>query len=193
MLIIKSTETFHLYHRNLRSKIRFKVHVTTAYFMPTVIQRSIDLIISNEPPRDKTNKMTCAPNEDSDQPGHPPSLIRVFVVRMKKPWVLSYHLSGCPGWSEFPMSVYTILLVFTWDGINWRPCWEVEFTGVIQWKFSSVFIWKQDDFGIRLKYLGDGILRDFIQRMFERDVSEHRASDTSSTSRQRDLLYDSKH
>ena len=24
--------------------------------------------------------MTCAPNEDSDQPGYPPSLIRVFAV-----------------------------------------------------------------------------------------------------------------
>ena len=31
-----------------------------------------------EPPHDKTNKMACAPSEDSDQPGHPPSLIRVF-------------------------------------------------------------------------------------------------------------------
>ena len=35
-----------------------------------------------------------APSEDSDQPGHPPSLIRVFAVRMKKPWVLSYPLSA---------------------------------------------------------------------------------------------------
>ena len=35
-----------------------------------------------------------APSEDSDQPGHPPSLIRVFAVRMKKPWVLSYLLSA---------------------------------------------------------------------------------------------------
>ena len=34
--------------------------------------------------------MACAPSEDSDQPGHPPSLIRIFAVRMKKPWVLSY-------------------------------------------------------------------------------------------------------
>ena len=25
-----------------------------------------------EPPHDKTNKMACAPSEDSDQPGHPP-------------------------------------------------------------------------------------------------------------------------
>ena len=38
--------------------------------------------------------MTCAPIEDSDQPGHPPSLIRVFAVRMKKAWVLSYPLSA---------------------------------------------------------------------------------------------------
>ena len=30
-----------------------------------------------EPPHDKTNKMTFVPSEDSDQPGHPPSLIRV--------------------------------------------------------------------------------------------------------------------
>ena len=43
---------------------------------------------------DKTNKMTCAPSEDSDQPGHPPSLIRVSAVRIKKAWVLSYPLSA---------------------------------------------------------------------------------------------------
>ena len=66
----------------------------------------------NEPPHDKTNKMACAPSEDSDQPGHPPSLIRVFAVRMKKSWVLSYPLSAqrrlirlgrCPGWSEISL------------------------------------------------------------------------------------------
>ena len=33
----------------------------------------------------------CAPSEDSDQPGHPPSLISVFAVHMKKPWVLATH------------------------------------------------------------------------------------------------------
>ena len=35
-----------------------------------------------------------APSEDSDQPGHPPSLIRVFAVCMKKAWVLSYPLGA---------------------------------------------------------------------------------------------------
>ena len=47
-----------------------------------------------EPPHDKTNEMIWAPSEDSDQPGHPPSLIRVFAVCMKKAWVLSYPLSA---------------------------------------------------------------------------------------------------
>ena len=45
-------------------------------FTPVVIRKR-----KYEPPRDKTNKLTCAPNEDSDQPGHLPSLIRVFAVR----------------------------------------------------------------------------------------------------------------
>ena len=66
-------------------------------------------------PHDKTNKMTCAPSEDSDQPGHPPSLIRVSTVRMKKHWALNYLLSSvktlirlgeCPGWSESSLSAH---------------------------------------------------------------------------------------
>ena len=44
----------------------------------------------NEPAYDKTYKMACASSEDSDQPGHPSSLITVFATRMKKAWVLSY-------------------------------------------------------------------------------------------------------
>ena len=35
--------------------------------------------------------MACAPSEDSDQPGHPPSLIKVFAVRMKKARVLNWY------------------------------------------------------------------------------------------------------
>ena len=63
-------------------------------------RKTIGIIISivpffcenlNEPAHDKTNKMTAL-SEDSDKPGHPPSLIRVFAVRMKKPWVLNYPL-----------------------------------------------------------------------------------------------------
>ena len=45
-----------------------------------------------EPAHDKTYKMACVPSEDSDIPGRPPSLIRVFVVRMKKAWALRYPL-----------------------------------------------------------------------------------------------------
>ena len=37
----------------------------------------------------QTNKMTCAPREDSAKPGNPSSLIGFVSVRMKKPLVLS--------------------------------------------------------------------------------------------------------
>ena len=61
--------------------------------------RPLCRLMHDEPPHDKTNKMARAPSEDSDQPGH--SLIRVFAVRMKKHWVLSYQLSALPRlWSD---------------------------------------------------------------------------------------------
>ena len=50
--------------------------------------------LTNEPEGSGELKMACAPSQDSDQPGHLPSLIRVFAVRMKKHWVLSYPLSS---------------------------------------------------------------------------------------------------
>ena len=76
----------------------------------------------HEPLHDKTNKMACAASEDSDQPGHPPSLIRVFAVRMMKALTLSYpgktliRLGGCPGWSESSLGAYAILLVLSRGG-----------------------------------------------------------------------------
>ena len=38
--------------------------------------------------------LTCAPNDDSNQPTHPRSLIRNFAVRMKKHCVLGYPKCG---------------------------------------------------------------------------------------------------
>ena len=74
-------------------------------FMLLLLTGNDVYVVPYEPPQDKTNKMTCAPNEDSDQPGHLPSLIRVIAVPMKKAWVLSNPFSTqrglwCPGWSE---------------------------------------------------------------------------------------------
>ena len=50
------------------------------YFKALVLLFLHNCLSKFEPPHDKTNKMICAPSEDSDQPGHPPSLIRVFAV-----------------------------------------------------------------------------------------------------------------
>ena len=67
------------------------IRLGTGHFVGFVMLLLIWIL---EPPHDKTNKMACAPNKGSDQPGHPPSLIRVFAVCMKKAWVLSYPLSA---------------------------------------------------------------------------------------------------
>ena len=75
---------------------------------------------SNEPEHDKMSKMTCAPSEDSHQPGHPPSLIRVFAICLKKPGVLSYPLSTQGrliklGWSESSLGAHHFIgFVMLW-------------------------------------------------------------------------------
>ena len=43
-------------------------------------QQRLKSAYTSEPRYDKTNKVTVHP-ADSDQPGHPPSLISVFAVR----------------------------------------------------------------------------------------------------------------
>ena len=67
----------------------------------------------------------CAPSEYSDEPGHPPSLIRVFVLHSmgsKGPQFSSrgqrrlIRLGGCPGWSESSLGAHAILLGLSWDG-----------------------------------------------------------------------------
>ena len=79
----------------------------------------------------------CAPSEDSDQPGHPPSLFRVFAVRTKKAWVLSYSLSAQPRlWSDWriPRLIWVfarrtvILLGMSWGGSIVRDPFQILFS-----------------------------------------------------------------
>ena len=104
----------------LRSSAPFQPSVSPDGHVPCRTCSELQVSQStNEPPHDKTNKMTCPPSKDSDQNGHPPSLIRVFAVCMKKPWILSYPLSAqrrlirlgrCPGWSESSLCAQSFCL-----------------------------------------------------------------------------------
>ena len=66
----------------------------TLLIHPVCFVVHVHKIKAKEPPHNKTNKKACAPSEDSDQPQHPSSLIRVFPVHMKKAWVLNYPLNA---------------------------------------------------------------------------------------------------
>ena len=101
------------------SAAAFICSISSSFFLDSWNRRAF------EPPHDKTNKMVCAPSKDSDQPGHLPSLIRVFPVHMKKAWVLSYPLSATndsdqTGWMSRLIWVFAgvtvILLVLSLGG-----------------------------------------------------------------------------
>ena len=81
--------------------------------------------------------MTCALSEDSDQPGHPPSLIRVLAVRMKKPRVLSYLLSAQRKlWSDWA-DAQTHLNPRC---AHWSFCWFCHAVAHIKW-IRKILIW----------------------------------------------------
>ena len=75
----------------------------------------------------------CAPSEDSDQPGHPPSLIRVFAVRMEKAWVLSYTLSAQRRlWSDWADAQTDLRLRLAYTHFVGFVMWWFKWTAMIR-------------------------------------------------------------
>ena len=74
------------------------------------------------------NQMICVPSEVSDQPGHPPSLIRVFAVCLKKAWVLSYLLSAhFVGFVMLRLNFYLQCSTWCYDNVYcwiWAVAWQ---------------------------------------------------------------------
>ena len=83
----KTPEIVITYFRGFQGFIAYGCHGYIVIVDPNTLQ----VRVSYELPHDKTNKMTGVPSEDSDQPGHPPSLIRVFAVHMKKLGSIAAH------------------------------------------------------------------------------------------------------
>ena len=118
--------------------------------------------MKTEPRHEKNNKMICAPSEDSDQPGHLPSLIRVCAVRLKQNWVLSYpmsaqrRLSGCPGWSESSLETKVILLVLSWGG---SKCFFLESKYAAHTHFITFFTFRIESNMKSFSYTNNIVLR----------------------------------
>ena len=100
----------------LRSQGQILSYLFTLCFDVFVSVRQCKLITWAATWQNQQNE--CAPSEDSDQPGHPPSLIRVFAVRMKNAWVLSYPLSAQRRlWSDWAYA--QAVWVFAWRTLCW--------------------------------------------------------------------------
>ena len=92
------------------------------WFISEATSEDKDALSECELPHDKTNKMAFAfaPSEDSDQPGHPPSLIRVFAVRSIGTW--GPNVSSCVQrklWSDWADAQADLCL--RW--LQWSFCW----------------------------------------------------------------------
>ena len=98
-------------------------------------------VSQNEPPHDKTNKTTCAPSEDSDQAGHPPSLIRVFAVLMSNHWALNYLLRAqWRLWSDWAEVQSDLSLRWAHMSFCWfcRAAAQIPFLGPVA--YSAIFV-----------------------------------------------------
>ena len=86
----------------------------------------------NEPPHDKPNKMTYAPSEETDQLGHPPSLIRVFAVRFMGSFVV-LRLKFCK--ERKPVAEYSSRACTFFVMVN------SVFTYVLMWAICCLKLW----------------------------------------------------
>ena len=90
--------------------------------------------------------MSFAPSKDSDQPGQPPILIRVFAVRMKKAWVLSYPMSAQRSlWSDWADAqaylslrwVHSHFASFVMSCLNWAASSEFVSSSIPSWQILT--------------------------------------------------------
>ena len=80
----------------------------------------------------------CASSEDSDKPRHPPSLIRVFAVRIKKAWILK--LATHSAHSEAHTHFVGFVMSWLKCSLAWEimlPYWQTETRG----SWATTLIW----------------------------------------------------
>ena len=111
--------------------------------------REITRLYWNEPPHDKTNKMTCVPSKDSDQPGHLPSLIRVFTVRSmgsEGPKVFSCRQRRL--WSDWANAQADLSLCLVHRSFCWFCRAVAQILITVFWSYEQSHITRKPVFGV---------------------------------------------
>ena len=116
----------------------------------------------HEPQREKTYLQTCAYNEGSSQPTHPRSLVRVFILRIKKLYILCY-----------PNTV-TKTCLYNFDPL--KPYFYVVKLGTLQgYIISFLFLLKNKDCGYSLEPPRRGGSNDYPQYVFDQKYETYRS------------------
>ena len=116
------------------------------WFISEVISEDKKAFSECEPPHDKTNKMAFAPSEDSDQPGHPPNLIRVLAVRSMGSWGPNVSLCGQRRlWSDWADAQADLCLLWA----QWPFCWFCHAAAHVYIAAESPSVESESDCGSR--------------------------------------------
>ena len=115
---------------------------TEHVFKHFYVNRNLKKNIAFEPQYDKTNKMTCAPSEDLDQPRHLPSLTRVFAGAH---WVAKdsrFLHADSKDWSDCAVAQADPSLLWAHRSFYWfchvaaHMHFKLNFSYLIKWKFG---------------------------------------------------------
>ena len=119
IVISEKTFFFIIMHKNIVScqyiKMRF-MSLKSDWPSVGIVSHCWLMVVSRfEPPCDKTNKMACAPSEDSDQPGHPPSAQAVLSLRCPQEESLGPQLPiECTADAQADLSLRWAHMSFCW-------------------------------------------------------------------------------
>ena len=90
-----------------------------------------------EPPHDKTNKITCAPSKDSNQPGHPPVRSESMLPAWRNLWSLAIHWAHSKDWSDWADAQADMSLCW----VHWSFCWFCHAAAHMKNTHTSLSIW----------------------------------------------------
>ena len=112
-------------------------------FLQAIIISALFYIVGKRyaPQREKTYLLTCAPKEASDQPAHQHSLIRVFVVRVRKLWIIAIQIAPSED-SDQTARMRSLIWIFAgrtcpkyvfwrWDSYCFLFCWCIFQSGIL--------------------------------------------------------------
>ena len=135
--------TLHLFvHMSVHAPVN--IHPTVNPRGQGHFSQTAAIVFIFEPKHDKINKMSCAPSEDSDQPGHPPVWSGLSLSAWRTRGSLASHWAQATtlirvGWSESSLGAQFILLVLSCTGSFRMQIFQIMYSNTERVNYLDLF------------------------------------------------------